>query len=187
MIRLWRLLYYARRYWLQALSAVVLAAGVGLMDAFRVLLIGPIFDNVLNPGAASRANKTPLLGQLGDRWHLNLRPELLVPHWIQNDWSTIAFAFVAATLLKGICDYVGTYLANYAGFGMITDMRDELYEAILRRSVSFFQKHTTGSLLSALINDIERVQYATSSVLSDFLQQVCTLVCMVIIVIALGG
>ncbi|MGC2618259.1 MAG: ABC transporter ATP-binding protein [Acidobacteriaceae bacterium] len=188
MIRLWRLLYYARRYWLQAVAAVVLAAGVGLMDAFRVLLIGPIFDNVLNPGAASHAKQTPLLGELGERWHINLRPELLVPHWVHNnDWSTIAFAFVAATLLKGICDYVGTYLANYAGFGMITDMRDDLYDSILRRSVSFFQKHTTGSLLSALINDIERVQYATSSVLSDFLQQVCTLICMVVIVIALGG
>jgi ATP-binding cassette, subfamily B, bacterial MsbA len=187
MRRLWRLLYYARRYWLQALSAVVLAAGVGLMDAFRVLLIGPIFDNVLNPGSASHAKQTPLLGQLGERWHINLRPELLVPHWIHNDWSTIAFAFVASTLLKGVCDYVGTYLANYAGFGMITDMRDDLYESILRRSVSFFQKHTTGTLLSALINDIERVQYATSSVLSDFLQQLCTLLCMIVVVIALGG
>jgi len=187
MKRLWRLLYYARRYWLQALSAVVLAAGVGLLDAFRVLLIGPIFDNVLNPGAASRAKQTPLLGELGERWHLHLKPELLVPHWIHNDWSSIAFAFVASTLLKGICDYAGTYLANYAGFGMITDMRDDLYEAILRRSVAFFQKHTTGSLLSALINDIERVQYATSSVLSDFLQQLFTLAFMVVIVIALGG
>jgi subfamily B ATP-binding cassette protein MsbA len=187
MMRLWRLLYYARRYWLQALSAVVLAAGVGLLDAFRVLLIGPIFDNVLNPGAASRAKQTPLLGELGARLHLNIRPELLVPHWIHNDWSVIAFAFVASTLLKGICDYVGTYLANYAGFGMITDMRDDLYEAILRRSVAFFQKHTTGSLRSALINDIERVQYASSSVLSDFLQQAFTLLFMVGVVIALGG
>jgi ATP-binding cassette, subfamily B, bacterial MsbA len=187
MRRLWRLLYYARRYWLQALSAVVLAAGVGLMDAFRVLLIGPIFDNVLNPGSGGHAKQTPLLGQLGVRWHINLRPEMLVPHWIHNDWSTIAFAFVASTLLKGICDYTGTYLANYAGFGMITDMRDDLYESILRRSVSFFQKHTTGTLLSALINDIERVQYATSSVLSDFLQQLCTLMCMIVVVIALGG
>ena len=188
MRRLGRLLYYARRYWLQALSAVVLAAGVGLMDAFRVLLIGPIFDNVLNPGAQGRAKQTPLLGELGVRWHINLRPEILVPHWIHNnDWSTIAFAFVASTLLKGVCDYIGTYLANYAGFGMITDMRDDLYESILRRSVSFFQKHTTGTLLSALINDIERVQYATSSVLSDFLQQLCTLVCMIIVVVALGG
>ncbi len=189
MMRLWRLLYYARRYWLQALSAVVLAAGVGLLDAFRVLLIGPIFDNVLHPGAAGRARQTSLLGPIGARWHVNLTPQLLVPHWlhIKNDWGVIAFAFVASTLLKGVCDYTGTYLANYAGFGMITDMRDDLYEAILRRSVAFFQKHTTGSLLSALINDIERVQYATSTILSDFLQQLFTLVFMVVIVIALGG
>jgi ATP-binding cassette, subfamily B, bacterial MsbA len=189
MKRLWRLLYYVRRYSLQALSAVLLAAGVGLMDAYRVLLIGPIFDNVLHPGAATgRASQTQLLGSLGKSWHINLTPQLLVPHFlhIKNDWGVIAFAFVAATLLKGIFDYTGTYLANYAGFGMITDLRDDLYEAILRRSVSFFQKHTTGTLLSALINDIERVQYVTSTVLSDFLQQVFTLVFMVVIVVKLG-
>ncbi len=118
-----------------------------------------------------------------------MTPQLLVPHFlhIKNDWGVIAFAFVAATLLKGICDYVGTYLANYAGYGMITDMRDDLYEAILRRSVSFFQKHTTGSLLSALITDIERVQYAMSTILSDFLQQLCTLVFMIVLVVGLGG
>jgi subfamily B ATP-binding cassette protein MsbA len=188
MMRLWRLLYYARRYWLQALSAVVLAAGVGLLDAFRVLLIGPIFDNVLHPGAATgSAKQSPLLGEIGARWHINITLQNLVPPRLHNDWAVIAFAFVASTLLKGICDYAGTYLANYAGFGMITDMRDDLYEAILRRSVSFFQKHTTGTLLSALINDIERVQYVTSSILSDFLQQAFTLAFMVIIVIALGG
>ncbi|MFZ0632390.1 MAG: ABC transporter ATP-binding protein [Acidobacteriaceae bacterium] len=186
----WRLLYYARRYWLQAFSAVLLAAGVGLLDAFRVLLIGPIFDNVLHPAAVtSRAKAIPLLGSLGERWHLHLTPQLLVPSFlhIKNDWGVIAFAFVVSTLLKGICDYAGTYLANYAGFGMITDMRDDLYEAILRRSVSFFQKHTTGTLLSALINDIERVQYASSSVLSDFLQQAFTLLFMIVVVVALGG
>jgi subfamily B ATP-binding cassette protein MsbA len=190
MKRTWRLLYYTRRYALQALSAVVLAVGVGALDAYRVLLIGPIFDNVLSPGSATRrANQTQLLGELGRRWHINVTPQLLVPHFlhIKNDWGVIAFAFVAATLLKGICDYIGTYLANYAGYGMITDMRDDLYEAILRRSVSFFQKHTTGTLLSALITDIERVQYAMSTVLSDFLQQLCTLLFMIVLVVGLGG
>ena len=110
-----------------------------------------------------------------------------VPSHFHNDWTVVAFAFVASTLLKGVCDYAGTYLANYAGFGMITDLRDDLYEAILRRSISFFQKHATGTLLSALINDIERVQYAMSSVLSDFLQQVFTLIFTAGVVIFLGG
>src|SRR5271165_6217173 len=183
MKRGWRLLHYAGRYWLQIISAVVLAAAVGLLDAFRVLLVGPIFDNVLHPGDGHK--NITVLSALGTRFHFN--PQTFVPSHFHNDWTVVAFAFVASTLLKGICDYTGTYLANYAGFGMITDLRDDLYEAMLRRSISFFQKHATGTLLSALINDIERVQYAMSSVLSDFLQQVFTLIFTAAVVVFLGG
>ncbi len=181
-MRAWRLLRYTRRYWLQAISAVVLAAGVGLFDAFRVLLVSPIFDSVLHPGVA---HKDLRLSFAVSGFRLDLQK--LVPSHFQNPWTVVAFAFVAATFLKGVCDYAGTYLANYAGFGMITDMRDDLYEAILRRSISFFQKHATGTLLSALINDIERVQYAMSSALSDFLQQMFTLIFTMVVVILLGG
>ena len=63
---------------------------------------------------------------------------------------------------------------NHAGFGVITDLRDDLYNAILRRSAAFFSKHATGTLLSTIINDIERIQYAMSTVLSEALQQFFT-------------
>ena len=76
---------------------------------------------------------------------------------------------------------------NYAGFGMITDLRNDLYTATLRRSVAFFQKHTTGTLLSTLINDIERVQYAMSTVLAEFLQQFFTLIFTAGVVVLLGA
>jgi ATP-binding cassette, subfamily B, bacterial MsbA len=183
MKRTGRLLHYARRYWWQSFAAVIFAAGVGLFDAFRILLITPIFDNVLHPGG--NHTQLDMVSRFGIRYHINL--DRLVPSHFHNDWTVVAFLFVASTLLKGICDYTGTYLANYAGFGMITDLRNDLYEAILRRSVSFFQKHATGTLLSALINDIERVQYAMATVLSDFLQQVFTLIFMTAVVISLGG
>jgi ATP-binding cassette, subfamily B, bacterial MsbA len=183
MKRIGRLLYYARRYWLQILSSVVLAAGVGLFDAFRVLLVGPIFDNVLHPGGSQAGSSA--LSPMAARFHVD--PQSFIPAHMHGDWTIVAFLFVMATLFKGICDYLGTYLANYAGFGMITDLRDDLYEAILRRSISFFQKHATGTLLSALISDIERVQYAMSSVLSDFLQQLFTLLFTIVVVIVLGG
>ena len=183
MRRIGRLLHYAVRYWWQTLAAVLLAAGVGLFDAFRVLLIMPIFDNVLHPGANHR--QLTLFSWLSTRYHINL--DDFVPSHFHNDWTIVAYLFVGSTLLKGVCDYAGTYLANYAGYGMITDLRDDLYEAILGRSVSFFQKHATGTLLSALITDIERVQYAMSSVLSDFLQQVFTLIFMTAVVITIGG
>jgi len=92
-----------------------------------------------------------------------------------------------SALLKSVCDYLGTYLVNYAGYGMITDLRNDLYNAVLRRSVAFFQKHTTGTLLSTLINDIERVQFAMSTVLSDFLQQLFTLIFTAGVVVVVGG
>src|SRR5512147_2144070 len=51
--QLLRLIRYLLAYLWQFLPAVLLMAIVGLLDAFRVLLIGPIFDRVLNPGAPS--------------------------------------------------------------------------------------------------------------------------------------
>lgn len=180
MKRLLRLFRYVLPYSIQAVASVILMAAVGALDAFRLLLVGPIFDRVLNP----RAPNAPI-PLFGPRFGLSLQQ--LVPSNFHNAWTIVAFALVASTFLKGICDYSGTYLVNYAGYGMITDLRDDLYNAILRRSVSFFQKHTTGTLVSTMINDIERVQFAMSSVLADFLQQFFTLLCTASVVVIYGG
>lgn len=183
MRQLTRLLRYAAPYWWQVLSSVVLMAAVGFLDAFRLLLIGPILDRVLNPDAPSHEMKLlPIPGT-----HQSIHLEQFVPSHFQNPWTIVAFSLIASTLLKGIFDYAGTYLVSYAGFGMITDLRDDMYNAILRRSAAFFQKHTTGTLLSTLINDLERVQFSMSSVLGEFLQQVFTLIFTVAAVVLLGG
>ncbi len=182
MRRIWRLLLYVRPYVLYSLISVVLMAVVGAMTAFRLLLVKPIFDNVLSPQASANVLifKVPHLN-----WTLDLN--FLVPSHFHNAWSVVAYALVVSAIVKSICDYCGTYLVNYAGFGMITDLRNDLYDAILRRSVAFFQKHATGTLLSTLINDIERVQFAMSTVLSDFLQQFFTLLFTIGVVIVVGG
>jgi subfamily B ATP-binding cassette protein MsbA len=90
-------------------------------------------------------------------------------------------------LLKGLCDYLGTYLVNYAGFGMITDPAQPSLRSHLRRSSSFFHKHATGTILSTLINDVDKVQFALSSVIGEFLQQFFTFVVGLVFVIKLGG
>ncbi|MCU1224552.1 MAG: transporter related protein [Edaphobacter sp.] len=183
MKRIWRLLLYVRPYALYSMASVVLMAIVGAMAAFRILLVKPIFDNVLRPDAVTH---DVLLFHLPYvQRELNLH--FLVPHYFQNAWVVVAYALVVSALLKSVCDYAGTYLVNYAGFGMITDLRNDLYNAVLRRSVAFFQKHTTGTLLSTLINDIERVQFAMSSVLGDFLQQLFTLLFTIVVVVVVGG
>ena len=182
MRQLTRLLRYAAPYWWQLLSSVILMAAVGLLDSFRFLLIGPVLDRVLNPG--SPAHDMQLFRIPRTEYAIQL--QWFVPAHFQNPWTIVAFALVASTLLKGIFDYAGTYLVSYAGFGLITDLRNDMYNAILRRSAAFFQKHTTGTLLSTIVNDIERVQFAMSSVLAEFLQQVFTLIFTATFVVLLG-
>ena len=179
-----RLIRYGIPYSFQWVAGVVLLAAVGILDTFRVLLLQPVFEQVLQPSAP----EGPItLGLPSSKWHFDLRA--IVPHFLHmhNAWTVVATAIVAATIGKGLCDYLGTYLVNYAGFGMITDLRNQLYEATLRRSASFFHKHATGTILSTLINDVDRVQQAISSVIGEFLQQFFTFIVGVVFVIRLGG
>jgi subfamily B ATP-binding cassette protein MsbA len=185
MKNLLRLLGYGLPFSLEWLPGVILLALVGVLDTFRTILFQPIFDQVLRPDAP----EGPILLGIphSSRWHFDLRA--LIPHFmhLHNPWAVVAFALVISTLAKGLCDYLGTYLINYAGFGLITDLRNHLYEATLRRSASFFHRHATGTILSTLINDVDKVQTAVSSVIGDFLQQLFTFLFGLILVIRLGG
>jgi subfamily B ATP-binding cassette protein MsbA len=183
MRQLMRLVRYALPYWWQILCSVLLMALVGALDAFKFLLIRPIFDRVLNPSTGSKDIQLFVIPVTHHAVYL----QQLVPSRFTNAWNMVAVALVGSTILKGIFDYAGTYLINHAGFGMITDLRDDLYNAIMRRSAAFFSKYTTGTLLSAIINDIERVQYAMSTVLAEFLQQFFTFLSVAAVVVILGG
>jgi subfamily B ATP-binding cassette protein MsbA len=180
-----RLLRYGLPYTLEWLPGVLLLAVVGLLDTLRVALFVPILGVVLNPKSSSSA--LPLFPFLSPRWQLDIHQ--MVPAWIHvhNVLNVVAIALVGSTIVKGLCDYGGTYLVNYAGFGTITDLRNHLYETVMRRSSRFFHQNPTGTILSTLINDVDRVQIALSSVLGDFLQQFFTFLATMALVIVLGG
>jgi len=183
MKRILRLLGYMRPYVLYSSISVLLTAVVALLAGFRMLLIKPIIDNVLS--AAASPDQVLIFSIPHTHAHINL--QRFLPHHFHNAWTVVAVALVGSAIIKSIADYLGTLLANKAGFGMITDIRNDLYNSVLRRSTAFFQRHTTGMLISALINDVERVQSAMTTVLSDFLQQLFTLIVMIGVVIIAGG
>jgi subfamily B ATP-binding cassette protein MsbA len=182
MRQLTRLVRYVFPFLLQLLPGVLLLAGVGFLEAFRLILLKPVLDRVLNPASGSENILLFTAPWNGQAVYL----QRFVPTHFHNAWTIVAYALVASTVLKGFFDYAGTYLVNHAGFGMITNLRNDLYNSVLRRSAAFFQRHTTGTLISTIINDIERVQFAMSSVLSEFLQQLFSFVFIAIAVVILG-
>ena len=182
MRQLTRLIRYVLPFLVQLVPGVVLLAAVGFLEAFRLMLLKPVMDRVLNPSSGSENIVLFIIPKIDKPIYL----QSFVPAHFHNAWTVVAFALVASTVLKGIFDYAGTYLVNHAGFGMITNLRNDLYNSVLRRSAAFFTEHTTGTLISTIINDIERVQFAMSSILAEFLQQVFTFIFIAIAVVILG-
>ncbi len=182
MQQLKRLLRFLRPYWAHFGAAVVLLAIVGMMQAFRVLLMGPILGPVLNP--STHSDKVELI-KLPFSGHIVYLQQLIPSHF-HNVLTVVVVALIGSTMVKGVCDYLGTYLVNYVGFGLITDLRNKFYKNILYRSAGFFSRHTTGTLVSTVINDIDKVQVTFSTVMAEFLLQFFTLIFTVYVVIAKG-
>ncbi|HEX9255007.1 MAG TPA: ABC transporter ATP-binding protein [Candidatus Angelobacter sp.] len=182
MRQLTRLVAFLRPYLPHFIGSILLLAVVGLMDAFRILLMGPIIDRVLNPKTPGRS--LTLFNIPGTQHVVYLQD--FVPQHFRNPLGVVVVALVGTALIKGVCDYIGTYLVNHAGFGLITDLRNRLYDTILQRSISFFSRHSTGTLVSTVINDVEKVQVTLTTALAEFLQQFFTLVFLIAVVIVLG-
>jgi subfamily B ATP-binding cassette protein MsbA len=182
MRQLKRLLAHLRPYLPHFSGAILLNAVVGLMDGFRILLLGPIVDKVLNPGSPGRA--LVLFTIPGTKHVVYLQN--FVPHYFGNPLTVVAVALVGSSIIRGICDYAGTYLVNHAGYGLITDLRNTLYDRILKRSVAFFSRNPTGTLVSTVINDVEKVQVTFTIALAEFLQQFFALLFLIAAVIVLG-
>ena len=135
-----RLLSYARRYWFFLTLSVLLMVIVGAAHASIALLIGPIFDRVLNPASPDKPVRLFTVPVFDRPVYL----EQLVPAAIHNVWTMVGFAILLVFAVKGICDYLANYMINYVGFSSVTDLRNEVFEKVLRHGAQFFEAHSTG-------------------------------------------
>jgi len=176
-----RLLSYGRRYWLHLVSSVVMMAIAGAAQAAMLLLVRQVFDRVLadNPPPG----KTPLLPHpiFGHQLYL----ENIVPLQRHDVWVMVAVAIVGVFLIKGLFDYCGNYLISYAGFSSVTDLRNAVFEKILKHGASFFEAHSIGQLMSGVMNDVDKVQVATSQIMADFLRQIFAAAASIFVLVSL--
>ncbi|HEV8145657.1 MAG TPA: ABC transporter transmembrane domain-containing protein, partial [Bryobacteraceae bacterium] len=172
-----RLLRYSRPYTGILLLSVVLMAIVGAAQALTALLIGPVFDRVLNPASAD----TPVL-----LFTVLNRPIFLsdfMPGAIHNVWTMVAVSILALFLIKGLCDYAGNYLVNYVGFSAVTDLRQQVFDRVLHQDAHFFESNSTARVMSSIMNDLEKIQVAMSHILADLLRQSFTALGLLLLVL----
>ena len=167
-----RLLRYVRPYWSPLILSVVLMAIAGAGHAMMPLLIGPVFDRVLDP----RSPDTPLKLFTNPFTRDAVYLQQFVPAAIHNVWTMVAVAIIVVMLVKGLADYFGNYVVNYVGISAVTDVRQAVFDNVLRQDAEFFETQPTGHIMSSIMSDIEKIQLATSSMLADWMRQTFTII-----------
>lgn len=167
MSELRRLLNYSRPYSAPFFLSVMLMACVGVAQALTALLIGPIFDRVLNPQSAD----APVHLFTIPVWNLEVNLDSFMPASIHNVWTMVAIGILAVFFIKGVFDYFANYLINYVGYSAVTDLRQEVFEHVVHQDAHFFEANSTARVMSSIMNDLEKIQVALSHILADLLRQ----------------
>lgn len=180
MLKSWRVFNYIRPYLpIFSLAFLLMSVTAGL-EGLLALLIKPIFDVILRFSPHSLQVEI-LRVPLSDK---RIFLDQINPFPFKEVWLVLGCLIVAATLLKGLAEYFSTYLLNYMGQSVVMDLRNQIYERVLNQSSSFFHTHSTGRLISRITNDIEKIQFASSTALADALKQGLTLLAYLCVVFA---
>ncbi|HQG50069.1 MAG: lipid A export permease/ATP-binding protein MsbA [Syntrophorhabdaceae bacterium] len=96
--------------------------------------------------------------------------------------NVIPFGVILLYLLKGIFDYFQAYLMGFVGQKVITDLRDEIFNALQKQPLMYFDKTPTGTIISRIINDVTLVQSAVSDAFTAILKDIFTIIGLVCVV-----
>ncbi|MDY7095274.1 MAG: ABC transporter ATP-binding protein [Acidobacteriota bacterium] len=93
--------------------------------------------------------------------------------------------FVLIYAIRSLASFVSGYSFQRVGLGVTTDIRNQLYGKLLQQSSRFHAEHSSGELVSRVVNDVTMMQVAVSNRLLDFFQQSATLLTMLVMLLSI--
>src|ERR1700719_3273518 len=148
-----RFLGYVRPHlWLVSGAAVMVILKFTLPLAFP-LAFKYVFDVLLVPQPHVEA-----LNALIDRWCIAIAATLHLGAGSAAKLGALTAAMFALFVVQGIATYYRNYWASTAGHLLIFDLRYALYKHMQRLSHSFFDRTTSGAVVSKFISDISMAQ-----------------------------
>lgn len=181
---------FVRPYRLRLCGGVLLLAVMGICEGLVALMIIPAADVILNPHTvATKLKLLTLPAWAAHALKLSNRDIYLnsfLPSSIHYVWTIFAICLVILFCAKAVSEFFGSTMIQYAGHAGVTDLRNRVYEKLVRQPIGFFQHNPTGRVMSAAISDVDQVRTALSENLADFFQQIFALIAFVCVLLALN-
>jgi len=97
-----------------------------------------------------------------------------------------AVIYIAATLLQWGGQYMETLFLSYAGQSIILRMRTEMFAHLHKLSMSFFDTHQVGKLMSRVQNDVQQLQEILTQGIFQLVTSILTLLGIAIFMIIIN-
>ena len=153
-----RLLGYVKPYKVRFIVGLLLGFAYGGVSSLLPLAISRVTGTIFQ-GAA------PNPTALRSNFHaLDAGPKI-------NSIILICLAIPAIMMLRSLCSYGNTYCMQWVSNKVVTDIRGQLFNKMVRLSMDFFNKMRSGLLMSRITNETRVVQMALTAVSSDIFKQ----------------
>ena len=159
-----RVLGYLRPYAGRLVAATVMLVIAGALMGGVVSTVKPLVNEVLlGKPASPTTSDTRGLDIL--RSFRDWVPTEQIAGWArEHAFVEVPLLIVLIYVIRGVFSYFGEYYTVKAGACMIRDLRMKLFESVAFQSLSFFQTHPTGLILSRIVHDVTHLQrVATTS------------------------
>ncbi len=140
---------YARKY-LRALVLTVVS--MVLLVALQLIipwLIRHLVATITDPGITSEAMSTV---------------------------TRLALIALLVHVIRGGLQFVRSYMGHVAGWGVVADVRREIYRHLQRLSLRFYEDKQTGQLMSRVVNDSDMFERLIAHAIPDVAVNVLTLI-----------
>ncbi len=158
-----RLYGYVKPYKARFITGLVLGLAYGGVNSLFPLAIARVTSTIFH-GAAP--NPMAVRHNLGA---LDTGPKI-------NSILLICLAIPAIMTLRSLCSYGSTYCMQWVSNKVVTDIRSQLFNKMVRNSMDFFNKARSGFLMSLITNNTRVMQMALTTIGSDVFKQPITIV-----------
>jgi len=100
--------------------------------------------------------------------------------------TVLALAVLGIFVLRAFMQFLRSYMAHLAGWGVVADVRKHIYEHLQALSLRYYEDKQTGQLMSRVINDTELFEQLISHAVPDVVVNVITLIGVSVILLSLN-
>jgi subfamily B ATP-binding cassette protein MsbA len=155
-----RLFGYVKPYKVRFIVGLLLGFAYGGVNSLLPLATARVTSAIFH-GAAPNA--------MALRSNLDTGPKI-------NSIILICLAIPAIMTVRSLCSYGNTYCMQWVSNKVVTDIRGQVFNKIVRLSMDFFNKMRSGFLISRITNETRVVQMALTVVSSDIFKQPITII-----------